>query len=146
MRCRHCGDPTPDVLHLFASGPPPALRVGSLVAAKKATGVCEAGERGIVYEVQRLDDRANWGVIFESGGHDSFNACQVDWYLEVTGEVCEQLQAYAFDDARRLVKILKAGCLSRRSRLPTRRSVRADSRYPHDGCPWTAQLPVPPWD
>lgn len=109
LRCRHCGDPTPGAMHLFASGPTPDLRVGSRVAAKKATGVCEAGERGIVYEVQRLDDRAIWGVIFESGSHDSFNACQVDWYLEVTGEVCEQLQAYAFDNVRRLVEDFEGG-------------------------------------
>ena len=109
LRCKHCGDPTPDVLHLFASGPPPNLRVGSRVAAKKATGVCEAGERGIAYEIQRLGDYASWGIIFESGGHDSFNACQVDWYLEVTGEVCEQLQAYAFDNVRRLIEDFETG-------------------------------------
>ena len=108
-RCRHCGDPTPDVLHLFAGGPSPDLRVGSRVTAKKATGVCEAGERGVAYEVQRLGDHASWGIIFEGGGHDSFNACQVDWYLEVTGEVCEPLQTYAFDNVRCLTEDFAGG-------------------------------------
>ena len=80
MRCAHCGDPNPGVLHLFAAGPPPALRVGSLVVAKKTTGVCGVGEVGVVYEEHRLYDRAGWGIIFESGRHDGFNACEVEWF------------------------------------------------------------------
>ena len=57
-----------------------------------------------MYEVHSLGDRASWGVIFGSGCHDSFNACQVDWFLTVTGEMCGPLQGYAFDNVRRLVE------------------------------------------
>ena len=41
----------------------------------------------MVYEEHRLYDRAGWGIIFESGRHDGFNACEVEWFLTVTGEV-----------------------------------------------------------
>ena len=89
MRCAHCGDPNPGVLHLFAGGPSPALRVGSLVMTKKTTGVYDVGEVGVVYEEHRLYDRAGWGIIFESGRHNGLNACEVEWFLTVTGEACE---------------------------------------------------------
>ena len=70
--------------------------------AKKPTGVCFAGEAGVVYEQYRLHDRVGWGIIFEGGRHDTFGACEVDWFLTVTGEVCEEVVGYAFKDARRL--------------------------------------------
>ena len=104
MRYAHCGDPNPGVLHLSAGGP--ALRVGSLVVAKKTTGDCEVG---VVYEEYRLYDRAGWGIIFESGRHDGFNACEVEWFLTVTGEACERLQGYAFENVRRLVEDFDRG-------------------------------------
>ena len=109
MRCAHCRDPNPGVLHLFAAGPAPVLQVGSLVVVKKATGVCDAGEVGVVYEEHRLYDRAGWGIIFENGRHDGFNACEVDWFLTLTGKVYEQLQGYAFDNARRLAEDFERG-------------------------------------
>ena len=80
----------------------PLLRVGSLVVAKKATGACEPGEAGVVYEEHRFHDRVGWGIIFETGRHEGFSACEVDWFLSVTGEVCEELAGYAFENARRL--------------------------------------------
>ena len=101
MKCAHCGNPNPGVLHLFTGGPVPALRVGSLVVAKKTTGV---GKVGVVYEEHRLYDRAGWGIIFESGRHDGFNACMVEWFLTVTGETCEWLQGYVFENVRRLIE------------------------------------------
>jgi hypothetical protein len=109
MKCAHCGDPNPGVLHLFAGGPSPALRVGSLVMAKKTTGVCDVGEVGVVYEEHRLYDRAGWGIIFESGRHNGLNACEVEWFLTVTGETCEWLQGYAFENVRRLVEDFDRG-------------------------------------
>ena len=109
MRCRHCGDPNPDVLHMFAKGPAPPLRVGSLVVAKKATDVCHPGEVGVVFEEYRLHDHAAWGTIFESGRHNGFNACKVQWFLRVTGEVCEQLERYGFENIRRLDKDFESG-------------------------------------
>ena len=102
MKYLHSGDPHPGVLDLLDRRPAPALRVGSTVVAKKATGVCEAGEAGVVYEEYRLRERAGWGVIFEGGRHDSFSAGEVDSLLTVTGEVCEEVAGYAFEDARRL--------------------------------------------
>ena len=105
---RH-GDPDPGVLDLVACGSAPALRVGSTVVAKKATGVCEAGEVGVVYEEYRFHERAGWGVIFEGGRHDSFNAREIDACLAVTGEVCEEVAGYAFEDARRLAEDFGGG-------------------------------------
>ena len=104
MRCHYCGDSNPGVVHLFAHGPAPDLRVGSIVVAKKATGVCGAGEAGVVYAEHRLHERVGCGILFEGGNHDGFNACEVDWYLTVTGEVCEEVADYAFKDARRLTE------------------------------------------
>ena len=117
MRCRQCGDPNPDVLHLFARGPAPCLRVGSLVVAKKATGVCDLGDVGVVYEEHRLHDVVGWEIIFEGGRHDGFNACEVDWFLTVSGEVCEQLQGYVFENVRRLVEDFNRGMFAPAFRL-----------------------------
>ena len=75
-------------------------RVGSLVVAKKASGVCDPGERGVVYE---LGKRPGWSVIFQSGRHDGFSPCDVDFFLDVTGEVCEELSDYTFENVLRLV-------------------------------------------
>ena len=100
MRCNHCGDPVSGPDHLTVGAPLPDLRLGSLVVAKKAAGVCHAGDTGVVYKVYRLCDRAGWGIIFESGGYDGFSACDVECFLTVTGEVCESLSGYVFHNVR----------------------------------------------
>ena len=51
MHCVPCGGPLPGPWHLGKDESLPQLRVGSLVAAKKAGGFCDPGERGVVYEV-----------------------------------------------------------------------------------------------
>ena len=58
MECVHCGAPLPRSWHMPQEDPLPGLRVGSLVVAKKASGVCDRGERGVVYEayVYRLEN------------------------------------------------------------------------------------------
>ena len=38
MNCVHCGGPLPSPWHMRQEDPLPALRVGSLVVAKKASG------------------------------------------------------------------------------------------------------------
>lgn len=117
MRGRRCEDSSPGVRHPLAGGSAPDLPVGSLVVSKKTTGVCDAGEVGVVYEAYRLDDRAGWGIIFESGRHDGFSACEVDWFLTVTGKTCYELQGYVFDNVRRLVEDFEGGLFAPAFRL-----------------------------
>ena len=102
MECVHCGDLLPGPWHMSQEDPLPELRVGGLVVAKKASGVCDRGERGVVYEVYELGERPGWSVIFQSGRHDGFSACDVDFFLDVTGEVCEELTGYTFENVLRL--------------------------------------------
>ena len=117
MNCVHCRDPLPDPWHLGQDEPLPGLRVGSLVVAKKATGVCDPGERGVVCEAYELGKRPRWSVIFQSGRHDGFSPCEVDFVLDVSGEVCEELSDYAFENVPRLVDHLVAETLRRHSGL-----------------------------
>ena len=59
------------------------------------------GERGVVYEAYELGERPGWSVIFHSGRHDGFSPCDVDIFLDVTGEVCEELTDYTFENVLR---------------------------------------------
>ena len=43
-----------------------------------------------------------WSVIFQSGRHDGFSPCDVDFFLDVTGEVCQELTRYTFENVLRL--------------------------------------------
>ena len=63
----------------------------------------DPGERGVVYEAYELGERPEWSVIFQSGRHDEFSPCDVDFFLDVTGEVCEELAGYTFENVPRLV-------------------------------------------
>ena len=102
MNCVHCGDPIRQAWHLGQGKPLPELRVGSLVVAKKVSGVCDLGEPGVVYAQYKMGGRPGWSVIFESGRHDGFSPCDVDFFLDVTGEVCEELNGYRFRNSGRL--------------------------------------------
>ena len=102
MNCVHCGDPRPGPWCLSPEDPSPHLRVGSLVVAKKASGVCSPGEPGVIYEAYQLGNRPGWSVIFRSGRHDGFSPCDVDFFLDVTGDVSEELTGYAFENVTRL--------------------------------------------
>ena len=102
MNCVHCGDPLSSPWHISQEDPLPALQVGSLVMAKKASGVCDRGERGVVYEAYELGARPGWSVIFQSGRHDGFSPCDVDFFLDLTGEVCKELTSYTFENVTRL--------------------------------------------
>lgn len=84
------------------------LQVGSLVIARRTTGVCDAGERGVCYEAYTLPDgkggrRPGWSFLFESGRHDGFSPDEVELILEITGEVCPDVADYEFQSAIRLM-------------------------------------------
>ena len=64
---------------------------------------------GVVYARYRLHAHANWGIIFQSGRHDDFNACEVNWFLSVTSGVCEALQEYTFENAKCLTEDFERG-------------------------------------
>ena len=94
MDCVHCGGPLSDPWHIGQEESLPQLRIGSLVVAKKASEVCDPGERGVVYEAYELGKQPRWSVIFQGGRHDGFSPCDVDSFLDVSGEVCEELNGY----------------------------------------------------
>ena len=94
--------PLPGSWHMSQQNPLPALRVGSLVVAKKASGVCDRGERGVVYDPYELGKRPGWSIIFQNGRHDGFSPCDVDFFLDVTGEVSEKVAGYTFENVTRL--------------------------------------------
>lgn len=82
----------------------PPIQLGSLVRAKRDTGICSAGERGVCYERYRLDKRPGYSFIFERGGYDGFSPDEVELMLEVSGDVCPQLADYQFTNVLRLQK------------------------------------------
>lgn len=82
----------------------PTIQLGSLVRAKRDTGICAAGEIGVCYELYRLDRRAGYSFIFEQGGYDGFSPDEVELMLEVNGDVCPQLTDYEFTNVLRLQK------------------------------------------
>lgn len=81
----------------------PNLAVGSRVIAKRTTGVCDAGERGVCYEAYTLGNRPGWSFLFESGRYDGFSPDDVALILEVTGEVCREVADYEFQNVMRLI-------------------------------------------
>ena len=102
MNCGHCGHPLPGPWCLSQENSLLKLRVGSLVVAKQGSGVRDPGERGVVYEQYELGKRPGWAVIFQSGRHDGFSPCDVDFFLDVAGEICEGLAGYTFENVVRL--------------------------------------------
>lgn len=123
MNCVHCGDPIARSWHMPQEDPLPELRVGSLVVAKKASGVRERGERGVVYEAYELGKRPGWSVIFQSGLHDGFGPCDVGCFLDVTAEVCEELSSYKFENVLRLVDDFGRGAFAPALGPEGRRSI-----------------------
>jgi hypothetical protein len=85
------------------------LQVGSIVIAKRATAICDVGERGVCYEEYTLGDRPGWSFIFESGRYDGFSPEEVNWMLEVTGEVCVEVTDYEFKSVIRLSEDFRRG-------------------------------------
>jgi hypothetical protein len=87
----------------------PYLQVGSQVIARRATAVCDAGERGVCYEPDELAGRPGWSFIFQSGRYDGFSPDEVATFLEVTGEVCQDVADDQFKNVGRLCQDFQRG-------------------------------------
>jgi hypothetical protein len=80
----------------------PAIQVGSLAIATRASGVCDVGERGVCYEVYALGGRPGYSFIFDKGRYDGFSPEDVALFLTITGEVCTAVADYQFINVTRL--------------------------------------------
>ena len=80
----------------------PAIQVGSLALATRASGVCDVGERGVCYEVYELGGRPGYSFLFEQGRYDGFSPEDVALFLTITGEVCAVVSDYQFTNVTRL--------------------------------------------
>ncbi len=87
----------------------PPIRVGTLVVARRASGVCAAGERGVCYERYRLDGRPGYGILFQGGGYDGFSPTDVELFLDVTGQVCAEVAGYRFANVTQLRRDFEQG-------------------------------------
>jgi hypothetical protein len=85
------------------------IRVGTLVTAKRASGVCRAGERGVCYETYSLGGRPGYSFLFERGGYDGFSPEDVDAFLQVSDRVCPEVSGYRFTNVVRLTRDFEAG-------------------------------------
>jgi hypothetical protein len=89
--------------------PHPPIQVGSLVVARRASGVCAAGERGVCYEVYQLDGRPGYGILFQRGRYDGFSPADVETFLDVTGRVCLEVASYRFTNVTQLARDFEQG-------------------------------------
>jgi hypothetical protein len=87
----------------------PPIHVGSLVVAKRASGVCAAGERGVCYERYQLGGRPGYGILFQGGGYDGFSPNDVEMFLDVTDRVCPEVADYRFTNVTQLDRDFRAG-------------------------------------
>ena len=87
----------------------PPIQVGSLAVAKRASGVCDAGEVGVCYEVYQLAGRTGYSFIFESGRYDGFSPGDIQMFLDLTGRVCEAVADYRFRNVTQLMRDFRAG-------------------------------------
>ena len=87
----------------------PAIRVGSLAVAIRLSGVCDAGERGVCYEVYELGGQPGYSFIFEKGRYDGFSPEDVATFLEITGEHCAAVADYQFQNVTRLRRDFQQG-------------------------------------
>jgi hypothetical protein len=74
----------------------PPIQVGTMVLARRRTGVCDPGEIGVCYEVYALGGRPGYGFLFEKGHADGFSPDDVRHFLLVTDEVCPSIATYTF--------------------------------------------------
>ena len=80
----------------------PAIQVGSLAIATRASGVCDGGERGVCDEVDARAGGPGYSFLFEQGRYDGFSPEDVARLLTITGEVCAAVAAYQFTNVTRL--------------------------------------------
>jgi hypothetical protein len=76
--------------------------VGTLVVAKRDSGIFLVGEYGVCYEVYHLEGRPGYSFIFERGGFDSFSPEDVELFLEVTDVVLPSVATYIFENVTKL--------------------------------------------
>jgi hypothetical protein len=87
----------------------PPLQVGSQVIAKRASGVNDAGERGVCFEVYQFGGRPGCSIIFEGGRYDGFSPDNVKTFLHVTGQVCPAVADYRFANVTQLARDFEQG-------------------------------------
>jgi len=72
----------------------PAIQVGSLAIAPRASGVCDVGERGVCDEVYALGGRPGYSFLFAQGRYDGFSPEDVALFLTIIGGVCAAVAEY----------------------------------------------------
>jgi hypothetical protein len=87
----------------------PPIQVGSLVVAKRSSGVCNAGERGVCYELYQLGGRHGYGILFQSGRYDGFSPEDVAMFLDVADRVCPEVADYRFASVLQLARDFEQG-------------------------------------
>jgi len=83
------------------------IKVGTRCRAKRKTGVCGQGEKGVCYEVWSRNnsedgDALGFSFIFESGRYDGFSGRDIDLFLIIEPIVVPQIANYQFTNVRRL--------------------------------------------
>jgi hypothetical protein len=93
----------------------PEIKVGSIVIAKRKTGICDVGEIGVCYELRQLmagkkgERRPGYSFIFQRGQYDGFSPGEVAVLLKPTGRVCAAAADYKFRNATQLGRDFRAG-------------------------------------
>lgn len=83
--------------------------LGARLYATKDTGVCTAGEPGLVVEVYELGSRPGCTVLFKSGGYDGFSIDELQSMLVPEGSLDAFASCYAFKNVQRLFNNWQAG-------------------------------------
>ncbi len=80
------------------------MEVGSLVVAKRDSGVCCFGQ---------LDGRPGWSVIFRDGGHDGLSPDDAALFLLDLDRSARDVAAYQFRNVGQLRADYERGCFTR---------------------------------
>jgi hypothetical protein len=111
----------------------PALQGGSLVLATRASGVCDAGEGGVCYEVYEVGQHPGFRFLFEQGRSDCFSPEDVAICLTITGEVCTAVADSQCTNVVRLQRDVDQGRFA--AAFPPRPLA-----PPRNGAAWDARL------
>lgn len=85
------------------------IQVGTLAIATRNASVCDVGERGVCYELYQLGNRPGYSFLFESGRYDGFSPDDVELMLRLTGQVCDAVSCYQFENVLQLSLDFKRG-------------------------------------
>ena len=86
--------------------------VGARLYATRSTGVCEAGEPGLVVEAYELGGRPGRTIAFRGGGYDGFSPEDLAAICVPEGTVDPEAALYRFTNVGALSRDLAAGKLS----------------------------------